>query len=186
MKERTQRLGRNTLGYRMRVLTRLSKPERIEQIKADYERRRQREASFRADSGLGDVFNDDEYGDWHRGACFAIYDEETPLLYLDYNASTPCAAEVVDAMLPYFGDDYANPSSTHGRWLQSNRESSRRRAVKLLRAYGADPGEIVFTSGATESNCMIIHGVAAYASTAPSHIDRGWRAQVGTWPMCVS
>jgi cysteine desulfurase len=86
------------------------------------------------------------------------------VLYLDYNASTPCAAEVVDAMLPYFGDDYANPSSTHVAGCRAMRVVEKARS-EIARAYGADPGEIVFTSGATESNCMIIHGVAAYAST---------------------
>lgn len=87
-----------------------------------------------------------------------------PALYLDYNASTPCAAEVMDAMLPFFGGEYANPSSTHVAGRRALRVVDKARS-EVAQAYGADPREIVFTSGATESNCMIIYGVAGHAST---------------------
>jgi len=80
-------------------------------------------------------------------------------VYLDYNASTPCSAEVVESMLPFFSGDYANPTSTHvaGRIALRAVEQAR---LNIAKAFGVSPEEIIFTSGATESNCMVINGVA--------------------------
>ncbi len=84
---------------------------------------------------------------------------KTSLIYLDHNATTPCAAEVVEAMLPFFSGNYANPASTHraGRIASRAVEEAR---LKIAQAFGTTPEEIVFTSGATESNCMVISGLA--------------------------
>lgn len=83
---------------------------------------------------------------------------KTSLIYLDYNATTPCAGEVVQAMLPFFSSDFANPVSTHraGRVASRAVEDAR---LQIAQAIGALPEEIVFTSGATESNCMVISGL---------------------------
>jgi cysteine desulfurase len=83
-------------------------------------------------------------------------------IYLDYNATTPVLADVVEAMLPYLTEDFGNPSSSH--WFGQKA----RRAVEQARAQvgsllGASPGEIVFTSGGTESNNLAIRGVTAGA-----------------------
>jgi cysteine desulfurase len=89
-------------------------------------------------------------------------------IYLDYNASTPVAPQVLEAMLPYLKDKYGNPSSSHsfGVACRTGIEQARERVAGLL---GCEASEIIFTSGATESNNMVIKGVAA-ASPKGSHI----------------
>jgi cysteine desulfurase len=83
-------------------------------------------------------------------------------VYLDHNATTPVAPEVLDAMLPYLRDHYGNPSSDHpfGRRAAAAVDQARGRVAALI---GADPGEIVFTSGGTESNNLAIRGTASVA-----------------------
>ena len=80
-------------------------------------------------------------------------------VYLDNNATTPLDPAVLEAMLPYFGEEYGNPASVHwyGQSASAAVEDARTRAAALI---GAEPGEIVFTSGATESNNAAIRGVA--------------------------
>lgn len=84
-------------------------------------------------------------------------------VYLDNAATTLVRQEAIDAMLPVFNQNYGNPSSLHGyaqdaaRLLEDARED-------VARAIGAEPGEIVFTGGGSESDNMILRGVAkAYA-----------------------
>jgi cysteine desulfurase len=81
-------------------------------------------------------------------------------VYLDHNASTPVHPEVLEAMLPYFGDRFGNPSSIHGfgREARDGVETARERVASFLRA-GKD--EIVFTSGGTESDNAAVKGIAA-------------------------
>jgi cysteine desulfurase len=80
-------------------------------------------------------------------------------LYLDYNATTPLAPSVREAMLPFLGEHYGNPSSRHslGRAAQEAVEDARGQVASLL---GADPDQVVFTGGGTESNNLAILGVA--------------------------
>src|SRR5262245_37028105 len=85
---------------------------------------------------------------------------EMPPVYLDYHATTPVDPRVLDAMLPYFTDVFGNPaSSVHqfGWQAQEAVEQARREVATLI---GATAREIVFTSGATESNNLAIGGVA--------------------------
>ena len=81
-------------------------------------------------------------------------------VYLDHNATTPLDARVLDAMRPYLTGPYANPSSQHryGRAARDAVETARRQVAALV---GADPGEVIFTSGGTEANNLAIKGVAA-------------------------
>lgn len=81
------------------------------------------------------------------------------LIYLDHHATTPCDPRVVDAMLPFFTQHFGNASSTHeaGREAADAVEAARSQVAQLL---GARPNEIVFTSGATESNNLAILGLA--------------------------
>jgi len=83
-------------------------------------------------------------------------------IYLDYNASTPIAPQVFDEMLPYLKELYGNPSSSHsfGVALRAAIEQARERLALLL---GCASSEIYFTSGATESNNMVIKGIAKAA-----------------------
>ncbi|OYV58237.1 MAG: cysteine desulfurase [Actinobacteria bacterium 21-73-9] len=89
--------------------------------------------------------------------------EGFPVIYLDHNATTPLAPEVADAMAPYLGAEFGNPSSDHalGRRARQAVEEARATVAALI---GAAPEEVVFTSGGTESNNLAIRGVAAQAS----------------------
>ena len=80
-------------------------------------------------------------------------------IYLDYNATTPIAPAVQQAMLPFLAEHYGNPSSNHilGRAAHQAVDDSRARVAQLL---GVDRDEIVFTSGGTEANNLAIVGVA--------------------------
>ena len=82
-------------------------------------------------------------------------------IYLDHNASTPVRPEVLEAMLPYFGEHFGNASSVHafGQEAKGALEDARAQVAALL---NATPGEIVFTSGGTESdNIGLIGGARA-------------------------
>ncbi|KAL3482212.1 pyridoxal phosphate-dependent transferase [Aspergillus californicus] len=91
-----------------------------------------------------------------------IMDQGTRPIYLDAQATTPTDPRVLDAMLPYLTGIYGNPHSrTHAYGWESEKavEQSRAHIAKLI---GADAKEIIFTSGATESNNMSIKGVARF------------------------
>lgn len=84
-------------------------------------------------------------------------------IYLDYNATTPCDPRVLQAMLPYFSEIYGNPANglhVLGRKAARAVEAAREQVAALI---NARPGEIIFTSGATESNHLAILGTAEYA-----------------------
>jgi cysteine desulfurase len=80
-------------------------------------------------------------------------------LYFDYNATTPIAPAVQQAMLPFLGEQFGNPSSSHGlgRAAHEAIEDAREYLSALL---GCDPEELVFTAGGTESNNLAIKGLA--------------------------
>ena len=91
-------------------------------------------------------------------------------VYLDYHATTPVNRRVVDAMLPLFTEAFGNPASSSHAWgwkAQEVVEGARREVAAII---GATPREIVFTSGATESNNFAIQGVAARAATGRRHV----------------
>lgn len=91
-------------------------------------------------------------------------------LYLDVQATTPMDPRVLDSMMPYFISNYGNPHSrTHAYGWESETavEKARKQVADLIRA---DPKDIVFTSGATESNNIAIKGVAHFYSESKKHI----------------
>ncbi|MBI5446274.1 MAG: aminotransferase class V-fold PLP-dependent enzyme, partial [Deltaproteobacteria bacterium] len=79
-------------------------------------------------------------------------------IYLDYNASTPIAPEVADAMRPLLSEAFGNPSSLH--WAGAPAKSAVERArAQVSNLLGCDPSEVVFTSGGSESNNTALKGV---------------------------
>lgn len=96
--------------------------------------------------------------------------EKTRPIYLDMQATTPVDPRVLDAMLPYLTDQYGNPHSrTHAYGWEAEKgvEEARKHVADLI---GADPKDVVFTSGATESNNMAIKGVARFNKEKKKHI----------------
>jgi cysteine desulfurase len=100
-----------------------------------------------------------------------IYDRPTMprTIYLDYNATTPLDPAVRDAMMPFLGEVWGNPSSVHhvGRKARALLDDARDRAAKFL---GAKPSEIIFTSGGTESNNLAIFGTARILKSKGKHL----------------
>jgi cysteine desulfurase len=90
-------------------------------------------------------------------------------IYLDYNATTPVAPEVADAMHPFLREAFGNPSSSHwyGRRASEAVEDARKHVATLI---GAQPNEIVFTGCATEANNLALRGVANALENHRRHI----------------
>jgi cysteine desulfurase len=84
------------------------------------------------------------------------------MIYLDYHATTPCDPLVLEAMLPYFTAQFGNPSSAHtaGARTADAVQLAREQVAALV---GAQPGEVIFTSGATEANNLALLGYARAA-----------------------
>ena len=94
--------------------------------------------------------------------------DEKPI-YLDYNATTPIAPEVAEAMIPYLYEHFGNPSSSHayGADVRKAVVKARARVAALL---GCRAEEIVFTSGGSESNNAVIQGVARQLRSRGRHL----------------
>jgi cysteine desulfurase len=90
-------------------------------------------------------------------------------VYFDYNATTPLDPAMREAMLPFFGEVWGNPSSVHhvGRKARALLDDARDRAAKFL---SAKPSEIIFTSGGTESNNLAIFGAARMLKPKGKHL----------------
>src|SRR5688500_19385716 len=80
-----------------------------------------------------------------------------PLVYLDHAATTPVREEVLEAMRPYYGDRFGNPSSSH-RWGREARAALDEARERVGRCLGARPDEVSFTSGGTEGDNLAILG----------------------------
>ena len=92
-----------------------------------------------------------------------------PSVYLDYAATTPVRTEVYEAMIPYLTTKFGNPSSVHsiGQVIRKDLEGAR---ASVAAAIGADPKEVLFTSGGTEADNMAIFGVAAAREQMGKHV----------------
>jgi cysteine desulfurase len=91
------------------------------------------------------------------------------MIYLDYNATTPIAPEVANAMMPFIREEFGNPSSSYSLGIRARQalEKARGRVAELL---GCEAGEIIFTSGGSESNNMALKGVALSLRDKGCHI----------------
>ena len=91
-------------------------------------------------------------------------------IYLDYGATTPVDSRVVDAMIPWLREHFGNPASRSHAWgweAEAAVEKAREQVADLI---GADPREIVWTSGATESNNLAIKGAAQFYKGKGKHL----------------
>jgi cysteine desulfurase len=95
--------------------------------------------------------------------------KQNGLIYFDYNATTPVDKRVLNAMLPFLTDNFANASSSHNFGFQVNKavKAARKKVADLI---GAEQNEIVFTSGSTEAINLAIKGVAENYSGKGKHI----------------
>jgi cysteine desulfurase len=91
------------------------------------------------------------------------------MIYLDYNATTPIAREVAEAMVPVIYDNFGNPSSAHPIGKRAKEVLEKARA-QISRVLGCEADEIIFTSGGTESNNMVLKSVAWTLQNKGKHI----------------
>ena len=91
-------------------------------------------------------------------------------IYLDYGATTPCDPRVVDAMIPWLREHFGNPASRSHAWGWEAEEAVEKARVQVAELIGADPREIVWTSGATESNNLALKGAAQFYKTRGKHL----------------
>ena len=89
---------------------------------------------------------------------------------LDYQATTPCDPRVVEAMLPWFTEKFGNPHSRNHQFGWDAEEAVEKARKQIASIIGADEREIVFTSGATESNTTALKGVARFYKDRKDHL----------------
>jgi cysteine desulfurase len=91
-------------------------------------------------------------------------------IYMDYGATTPVDPRVVDAMIPWLREHFGNPASRSHAWGWEAEEAVERARADVAALIGADPREIVWTSGATESNNLAIKGAAHFYASRGKHL----------------
>ncbi|WP_157264528.1 IscS subfamily cysteine desulfurase [Azohydromonas aeria] len=91
-------------------------------------------------------------------------------IYMDYGATTPVDPRVVDAMVPWLREHFGNPASRSHAWGWEAEEAVEKARADVAALINADPREIVWTSGATESNNLALKGAAHFYKTRGKHI----------------
>jgi len=91
-------------------------------------------------------------------------------IYLDYGATTPCDPRVVDAMIPWLREHFGNPASRSHAWGWEAEEAVEKARGEVAALVNADPREIVWTSGATESINLALKGAAHFYSSRGKHL----------------
>src|SRR3546814_14025320 len=94
----------------------------------------------------------------------------TPRVYFDHAATTPPDPDVIEAMLPYLGGIWHNPSSIYVEAQEAAKALDRSRAHIASLVGAADPEEIVFTSGGSESDNLALRGVLAASTRRGTHV----------------
>ncbi len=91
-------------------------------------------------------------------------------IYMDYSATNPVDPRVVDAMIPWLREHFGNPASRSHAWGWEAEEAVEKARVDVATLIGADPREIVWTSGATESNNLALKGAAQFYESKGRHL----------------
>ena len=91
-------------------------------------------------------------------------------IYMDYGATTPVDQRVVDAMIPWLREHFGNPASRSHAWGWEAEEAVEKARNQVADLIGADPREIIWTSGATESDNLAIKGAAHFYKTRGKHL----------------
>ena len=91
-------------------------------------------------------------------------------IYMDYGATTPVDPRVVDAMIPWLREHFGNPASRSHAWGWEAEEAVEKARADVAALIGADPREIVWTSGATETNNLAIKGAAHFYKSKGKHL----------------
>jgi cysteine desulfurase len=91
-------------------------------------------------------------------------------IYMDYGATTPVDQRVVDKMIPWLREHFGNPASRSHAWGWEAEEAVENARSEVARLIGADPREIIWTSGATESDNLALKGAAQFYKTRGKHL----------------
>ena len=91
-------------------------------------------------------------------------------IYMDYGATTPVDQRVVDKMIPWLREHFGNPASRSHAWGWEAEEAVENARAEVARLVGADPREIIWTSGATESDNLALKGAAQFYKTRGKHL----------------
>jgi cysteine desulfurase len=91
-------------------------------------------------------------------------------IYMDYGATTPVDPRVVDAMIPWLREHFGNPASRSHPWGWEAEEAVEKARAQVAELVGADPREIVWTSGATESDNLALKGAAHFYASRGKHL----------------
>ena len=91
-------------------------------------------------------------------------------IYMDYSSTNPCDERVVDAMVPWLRSHFGNPASRSHAWGWEAEAAVEKARCQVADLIGADPREIVWTSGATESNNLALKGAAHFYKSKGKHL----------------